>query len=119
MLASIETKKGKSTLSLLKGKRNASEATPMETALREFNEESRGELKMLTAADLVAEQWFHVANGKMIFYWFDAGSTALLDEGSTRVLWVPVKAPRGRAPRRVVPVLSRGARGTRRVAGAG
>ena len=39
--------------------------------------------------DLDAGQRFHVASGKMVFYWFDAGSTALIDS-RTDVVWVPV-----------------------------
>ena len=96
MLATIATKNGVWTLSPLKSKRNAGETTPMQTALRGFNEGASGAFKTLTEADLDERKWVYSANGKMIFYWFDAGSTALLDEFATDVVWVPAVACGGR-----------------------
>ena len=83
-------------MSPLKGKRYAGETTPMQTALREFNQEASGAFKTLTAADLDEHKWVYSANGKMVFYWFDVGSTALLDEFATDVVWVPVAVLGGR-----------------------
>ena len=68
----------------------------IETALREFNCKASGACRALTMADLIAGQRFHVTCGKIIFYWFDAGSTALIDEFATDVVWVPVAGGGGR-----------------------
>ena len=58
---------------------------PVETALREFNGKANGACRALSVADLDAGQWFHEAHGKMIFYWYDAGSTALLFDIVNRI----------------------------------
>ena len=44
----------------------------------------------------MSSTWVYSANGKMIFFWFDAGDTSLLDECATSVAWVPVVARGGR-----------------------
>jgi hypothetical protein len=94
ILAVVETKGKKTVLSPLKGKREVGEETPGITAVREFNEESEGAYRPVTADDINEDKRIYIKHGKMLFYYIKAIPTdwenAVDTPKNKHVVWVPI-----------------------------